>query len=289
LRAAAEGGSGGERPALFLAPAGLALAALMLFPALYILWLSLERHSLVFGAPRFVGLDNYARLAHDPQFWRALGNTVYFTVVSVACELLLGLGVALLLRRPFRGRALMYGVILIPWAIPTVVSARMWAWMYNADYGVLNYLLHAPVNWLGSPLLAMHAAIAMDVWKSMPFVALLLLAGMQGIPRELYLAAAVDGASRWTMFRRITLPALMPLVLVVLIFRTIDAFRVFDAIYVLTGGGPGNSTETLSIYAYKLLFQTLQFGYGSAAAVVVLLCVALATALYARLLRGSLA
>jgi multiple sugar transport system permease protein len=161
----------------------------------------------------------------------------------------------------------------------------MWEWLYNADFGVLNYLFQARINWLGNPVWAMHAAIAMDVWKSTPFVALLLLAGLQSIPRELYHAAAVDGASRWTMFRRITWPALLPLILVVLIFRTIDAFRVFDSIYVLTGGGPGSSTETVSIYAYKLLFQTLEFGYGSAVAVAILMSVALATVVYAWLLR----
>lgn len=274
-----------ERATLFLAPTGITLSAVMLFPAVYILWLSLERRSLIFGTPQFIGFDNYLRLAHDPQFWNALVNTVYFTVVSVQGELVLGLLMALLLRRPFRGRGLLYAIILIPWAIPTVVSARMWEWLYNADFGVLNYLFQARINWLGNPVWAMHAAIAMDVWKSTPFVALLLLAGLQSIPRELYHAAAVDGASRWTMFRRITWPALLPLILVVLIFRTIDAFRVFDSIYVLTGGGPGSSTETVSIYAYKLLFQTLEFGYGSAVAVAILMSVALATVVYAWLLR----
>ncbi|MEX2163886.1 MAG: sugar ABC transporter permease [Sulfuricaulis sp.] len=274
-----------ERATLFLAPAGITLSAVMLFPAVYILWLSLERRSLIFGTPQFIGFDNYLRLAHDPQFWNALVNTVYFTVVSVQGELVLGLLMALLLRRPFRGRGLLYAIILIPWAIPTVVSARMWEWLYNSDFGVLNYLFQARINWLGNPVWAMHAAIAMDVWKSTPFVALLLLAGLQSIPRELYHAAAVDGASRWTMFRRITWPALLPLILVVLIFRTIDAFRVFDSIYVLTGGGPGSSTETVSIYAYKLLFQTLEFGYGSAVAVAILMSVALATVVYAWLLR----
>lgn len=277
------------RPAVFLAPAVLVLTAVTLFPALSVIWFSFERRSLVFQVVEFVGLDNYARLIADARFWNALANTVYFTVVSVAFELVLGLVIALLLQRAFRGRALMYAVVLIPWAIPTVVSARMWEWMYNADFGVLNYLLHSDINWLGHPVWAMHAAIMMDVWKSTPFVILLLLAGLQNIPRELYHAARLDGASAWTTFRAITLPLLAPLILVVLIFRTIDAFRVFDAIYVLTGGGPANSTETLSIYAYKVLFQTLEFGYGSAVAVTVLLCVGLATIVYARLLRGAAA
>jgi multiple sugar transport system permease protein len=163
----------------------------------------------------------------------------------------------------------------------------MWEWMYNPEIGVLNHLLGARLNWLGDPVLALHAAIFMDVWKSTPFVALLLLAGLQGVPRDLYRAAAVDGASAWTTFRRLTLPLLVPVILVAAVFRTIDALRVFDAIYVLTGGGPANGTETLSIYAYKMLFQALDFGYGSALAVAVLAITAVATAGYARLLRGG--
>jgi multiple sugar transport system permease protein len=277
-----------EHPGLFLAPAAVTLGAVALFPALAVLWLSLEERSPLLAAARFVGFDNYTRLIADARFWNALANTVYFSALSVALEVLLGLLIALLLARAFRGRALLYSIILLPWAIPTVVSARLWEWLYNADYGVLNYLLGTHVNWLGSPGWALHAAILMDVWKATPFVALLLIAGLQTIPRELYQAAALDGAGAWTTFRRITLPLLVPLLLVVLVFRTIDAFRVFDAIYVLTGGGPANSTETVSIYAYKVLFQALEFGYGSAVAVSVLAVVALLTAVYARLLRGSM-
>jgi multiple sugar transport system permease protein len=206
----------------------------------------------------------------------------------VALELVLGLAIALTLRRAFRGRALVYGVVLLPWALPTAVSARMWEWMYHPDLGVLNYLLGAQVNWLGSPVWALNAAVAMDVWKSTPFVALLLLAGLQAIPHEIYRAAAIDGAGRAAILRQITLPLIAPVVLVALVFRTIDAFRVFDAIYVLTGGGPADSTETLSIYAYRVLFQALEFGYGSALAVVAFACAAAVAAIYARLLGGSL-
>ncbi|HEX6298766.1 MAG TPA: sugar ABC transporter permease, partial [Burkholderiales bacterium] len=195
---------------------------------------------------------------------------------------------ALALQRPFRGRAALYGIILLPWAVPTAVSARMWEWMFEPDIGVLNYVLGAQVNWLGSPAWALNAAVLMDVWKSTPFVALLLIAGLQSIPQDLYRAAAVDGASRWTVLARITLPLLAPMILVALLFRTIDAFRVFDAIYVLTGGGPADSTETLSIYAYKMLFQSLEFGYGSALAVSVFACVALIAAAYVFLLRRIL-
>jgi multiple sugar transport system permease protein len=277
-----------ERPLWYLLPGGLLLAVITLFPLLSVVWLSLQRRSLLHRAPRFTGLDNYLRLATDERFWNALGNTLYFVVISVGSELVLGLAIALVLRRPFRGRALVYGAVLLPWAVPTAVSARMWEWMYNGDIGLFNFLLGTEINWLGSPFWALNAAIAMDVWKSTPFVALLLAAGLQSIPREVYQAAAVDGARGWRVLRSITLPLLAPVILVALVFRTIDALRVFDAIYVLTGGGPANSTETLSIYAYRVLFQTLEFGYGSALAVIVFVCAAAATVVYAWLLRRSL-
>lgn len=278
-----------ERPWRYLAPGAALLAAVTVYPLAHVIWLSLERRSVLDRAPpRFTGLDNYLRLALDERFWNALGNTLYFAGVSVSLELGLGLAFALAVQRPFPGRAALYGIVLLPWAVPTAVSARMWEWMYNSDIGVLNHLLGAQVNWLGSPAWALDAAILMDVWKSTPFVALLLVAGLQAIPPDLYRAAAVDGASRWMVLRRITLPLLAPVMLVALIFRTIDAFRVFDSIYVLTGGGPANSTETVSIYAYKVLFQSLEFGYGSALAVSVFALVALTAGLYAVLLRKLL-
>jgi multiple sugar transport system permease protein len=167
----------------------------------------------------------------------------------------------------------------------------MWEWILNPDFGLLNYLLQqigllsSPLNWLGDRVLAMHALILADVWKTSPFVALILLAGLQMIPEEVYEAARVDGAGRWQIFRRITVPLLLPFILIVLLFRTLDAFRIFDLVYVLTGGGPANTTETLSLYAYKLLFQTLQFGYGSAVAVVTFLTVLLISAACILLLR----
>jgi multiple sugar transport system permease protein len=271
---------------LLLAPAAFLLVAVTALPMVYVVWLSLQARS-PFRAAAFAGLDNYLRLAADTRFWNALWNTVYFTAASVTLEIGLGLLIALAVARAGRFRPLVYGAILVPWAIPTVVSARMWEWMYNPEIGVLNQLLGARFNWLGDPDWALHAAIAMDVWKSTPFVALLLLAGLQTIPRDLYRAAAVDGASAWMAFRRVTLPLLVPVILVAVVFRTIDALRVFDAIYVLTGGGPANGTETLSIYAYKVLFQTLDFGYGSALAVAVLALTAIATLVYARLLRAG--
>jgi multiple sugar transport system permease protein len=269
---------------MLLAPAAIVLGTVTLVPMLYVVELSFE-HRSVLHPPAFAGLENYGRLVQDERFWRALGNTLYFTIVSVGLELGLGLAAALLLVHAGRARAFAYGAMLVPWAIPGVVSARMWEWIYNAEYGVLNFLLGTRTNWLGDPVLALHAVIAMDVWKSTPFVALLVLAGLQGIPRELHRAAAIDGATAWTTFRRITLPLLAPALLVAAVFRTIDALRVFDAVYVLTGGGPADGTQTLSVYAYRILFQTLDFGYGAALSVTVLMITAAATWAYARVLR----
>jgi multiple sugar transport system permease protein len=272
----------------FVSPALILLSLVTVYPVLYVICLSLERRLLIFNISRFVGLDNYLFLFRDDRFWNALGNTAYFTVMSVALEMALGLSIAVLLNRSFRLKGGARAAVLVPWAVPTVVSARMWEWMYNTDFGILNYIFGAKINWLGSPHLALNAAVFMDVWKTTPFVAILLTAGLQVIPADLYRAARIDGAGAWQAFRRITLPLLKPVIIVVLAFRTLDAFRVFDAIYVLTGGGPANSTETLSIYAYKVLFQTLQFGYGSALSLVVFLCTGMISVFYIKFLgRGT--
>lgn len=293
---------------LFLMPAVVLVAGLALAPILVSFWLSLHRRMPIFNVNEFIGLRNYGLLLGDQRFWEALLTTLYFTVVSVSLELGLGLGLALLVDSRWSGlsavewgsreitglRAWNRVVMLVPWVIPTVVSARIWEWLYQPEYGLLNYLLlsagliQAPINWLGSPTAALHAAIIMDVWKATPFAGLLLLGGLQTIPRELYLAARVDGASTWALFRHITLPLLTPVILIVLTFRTMDAFRVFDAVFVLTGGGPGNSTETLSIYAYKTLFQSLRFGYGAALATVMFASVMLISIGYLLLLRRRL-
>jgi multiple sugar transport system permease protein len=268
----------------FVSPALLLLGLVTVYPVLYVLYLSLERRLLIFNISRFVGLENYLFLLRDGRFWNALGNTAYFTVLSVTLEMALGLSIAVLLNRSFKLKGAARAAVLVPWAVPTVVSARMWEWMYNTDFGILNYIAGTKINWLGSPSLAMNAAVFMDVWKTTPFVVILLTAGLQVIPADLYRAARIDGAGGWQIFRRITLPLLKPVIIVVLAFRTLDAFRVFDAIYVLTGGGPANSTETLSIYAYKVLFQTLQFGYGSALSLVVFLCTGMISVFYVKFL-----
>jgi multiple sugar transport system permease protein len=279
-----------RRQALWMVtPAIAVLVGVAVYPILGAMWLSLHRRVLVFRVNDFVGLDNYAFLLEDARFWSALANTAYFTLVAVGVELLLALPLALLLNRAFPGRGFLRAGVLIPWAIPTVVSAKLWAWLFNPEYGLINRLLPGTdVNWLGTPGYALHAAIVVDVWKTTPFVALLILAGLQGISDDLYKAARVDGASSWRIFRSITLPLLKPAILLALLFRTLDAFRVFDAIYVLTEGGPGNTTETLSIYAYKMLMRSGDFGYGSTLAVITFLCVMAISLVYLRLLGRSL-
>jgi multiple sugar transport system permease protein len=257
-----------------VAPALIAMAFVTAYPVAMALWLSTRRRVLVFGEDTPVGLDNVAFLLGDPRFWGALGNTAYFTAVAVALELALGLGFAVLLDRKVPGEGLLRASVLIPWALPTVVSARMWAWLLHPHHGLIGRLLPGEGDLLASPTGAMHAAIAIDVWKTTPFVALLLLAGLKTIPEEVRRAAAIDGARGLRAFLRVDLPLLRPTITIAVLLRALDAFRVFDAIWVLTEGGPANSTESLSIYAYKTLLRAGDFGYGSTLAMATLLCVA---------------
>jgi multiple sugar transport system permease protein len=260
--------------AVMMAPAAVALATLALYPILASIEQSLHRFIVVFRERRFIGVSNYVFLFRDGRFWSALGHTVYFTFVSVALELALGLGFALLMHARMPGRTVLRAAILVPWAIPTVVSARMWSWFFRRDdVGFTTLLLGSDVDWLGTPGYAMHAAILVDVWKTTPFVALLLLAGLAGVPSALYDSAAVDGASRVRTLVSVTLPILRPVLAVTALLRALDAFRVFDVVYVLTEGGPANTTETLSIYAYKTMMRGGDFGYGSALSVVTFACV----------------
>jgi multiple sugar transport system permease protein len=268
----------------FVAPTAALLVGVALVPIALAVWLSLRRVIVVFHEDQWTGLSNYAFLLRDARFFSALGNTVYFAAVSVAVEIALGLPVALLLHRSFRGRGALRAAVLVPWAIPTVISARLWAWMWNPDYGVIVRVLGRlgarDVDVLGTPGYAIHAAILVDVWKSTPFVTLLLLAGIAGIPEEVYSAARVDGATRWRTFWAVTLPMLRPTLAVTLLFRGLDALRVFDVVYALTGGGPANTTETLSIYAYRTMINVGDFGYGSALAFATFLLVTALGAAY---------
>jgi multiple sugar transport system permease protein len=269
----------------FVAPAVLTLAVLTAGPALWVFWLSLRRRVPVFGIDRFVGLAHYAFLATDARFWSAARVTVVFTIASVALELLLGLGVALALRGQRIGRRTALALVLLAWALPGVVTARLFEWLYHPAVGLVNVVLDLHLNWLGDPTLALPALVVADVWRTMPFVALFCYARLLTIPPSVYEAAAIDGAASLATFRFVTVPLLAPVLLVTLLFRTLDALRAFDLMFVLTGGGPAGMTEALTVYAYRSLFQTLRLGFGSAIGVVVFALVMLVAAAYVKILR----
>ena len=255
---------------VLLAPALVVLAAVTAFPALWVIWLSLQRRVPIFDIAEFVGLRNYVFLAADPRFWGAARVTLIFTVVSVGLELVLGLVVALALAGQRRGLRVGIALLLLAWALPAVVTAKLFEWLYNPAAGLVNYLLGGvQLNWLGDPALALPGLIIADVWRTMPFVALLCLARLRGISPEVYEAAHVDGAGPLATLLRITLPLCRQILLIAVLFRTLDALRAFDLMFVLTGGGPAGTTETLTVYAYRSLFQTLHLGLGSAIGVVV--------------------
>jgi multiple sugar transport system permease protein len=238
----------------------------------------------------FIGLDNFKNILSDPRVFYTLAITLVFTLISVFCELILGLALALIMNKAMKGRGLIRTVSLIPWAIPTSVAALMWSYLYNGSSGIIANLIssfgliNAPTELLLTAKGALGAIIAADIWKTTPYMALLLLAGLQVIPNTLYESSSLDGANKFKQFRHITLPLLKPSILVALLFRTLDAFRVFDLIYVLTGGGPGGTTESISIYAYKVMFAQTRFGYGSAMILIMAIAVGIISFAYIKLL-----
>jgi multiple sugar transport system permease protein len=243
---------------------------LTLYPGLWVLWLSLRDEVPIFGISRFTGLSHFAFLATDARFLAAARTTAWFALASVLLEVVLGVAVALALARQRRGRRIAFSLLLLSWAMPAVVTAKIFDWLYHPAAGLVNYLLGGvALNWLGDPRLAMPAVVLADVWRTVPFVAVLAYARLLGIPRELYEAAEVDGAGPIATFTRVTLPLLSRVLLIAVLFRTLDALRAFDIMFVLTGGGPAGTTETLTVYAYRALFQMLQLGFGSAIGVVV--------------------
>lgn len=266
-----------------LAPAAALLLMVVGFPIVRLVALSFCRSELSQGIVlSFAGLDQHARLWQDSRWWLALRNTVIFGACSVTVELALGTAFALLLDRSFRGRRWVRAIVMLPWVLPSAVMALAWAWIFNDSFGVLNDLLsriglvRGPVAWLGSPATAMAAMVVADVWKTTPFVALVVLAGLQSIPSSVTEAARVDGASSPRILWHVVLPLVRPACLVALVFRGLQAMGAFDVPYVMTGGGPGGSTETISLYAYRSFYRYLDFGYGAAIAVQGTLVTALA-------------
>jgi trehalose/maltose transport system permease protein len=270
---------------LFNLPMVLLTVAFIIIPVCGTLLASLYR-DVTFLPGQWIGLQNYVRLSHDLHFWQSVRFTVLFVLVSVALELAIGLMFALLLNERMPGRGLLRIALLVPWAIPMAVSARVWELMVNYEFGLFNFVIRQlgiskPVNWLGSAGGAFAALVISDVWKTTPFVTIIVLAGFSAIPRDLYRQAMIDGTHFVQRFRYITLPLLRPVLVVALLFRTIDAIRIFDLIYVLTGGGPGGATTSLSFYAFQF-YVSGDFGYGSALSLVVFLLAGLLSVGYIR-------
>ena len=242
----------------------------------------------------FSGEDNFTKVLKDERVHSTLTFTLSFTVISVFAELIFGLALALIMNKPFKGRSLVRTFSLIPWAIPTSVAALIWSYLYNGSSGIVSHIftaigiINSPASMLNSARNALGGIIIADVWKTTPYMALLLLGGLQVIPDSLYESSALDGATKWQQFRYITLPLLKPSIFVALLFRTLDAFRILDLIYVLTGGGPGGSTESISLYAYKVMFSQTRFGYGSAIVLIMALVVGIITFVYIKALNVDL-
>jgi trehalose/maltose transport system permease protein len=291
---------------LFLIPMLVVLAAVAGWPLLRTIYFGFTNTSLAdFENRQFVGFANYLSvlkmpsgrviydgLLVDPVWWRAVLNTVKFTVISVTLETIFGLVVALVLNAEFRGRGLVRAAILVPWAIPTIVSAKMWAWMLNDQFGIINdillrlNLIDHKIAWTASADTAMAAVLMVDIWKTTPFMALLILAGLQMVPNDIYEAAKVDGIHPIKVFLRVTLPLVRPALMVAVIFRALDAMRVFDLIYVLT---PNNiQTKSMSVFAKENLFDFDKFAYGSAASTLLFVLLAFFTVLYLWLGRVNL-
>lgn len=273
-----------------LAPSLLLIFGMTIYPLLYSLWISLHRYSLLFPTQPFIGLENYRQAFAQPLFWESVIVTLSFAVGSLVIQVPLGIGIALLLNERFHGRNLLRAAVLIPWAIPTTVNAVMWQWIYDANYGALNGLLlqlgiiESYIVWLADRVRALNLVLLADTWKVLPLYILMFLAGLQTIPRELYEAAAMDGAGPWRRFLDVTLPGLKAILLVVLVLRTVQVFKVFDIIYLLTRGGPGGGTTVISFFTYQQTFQALNFGVGAAVGAVIGLSTLLAALLHFKLL-----
>jgi multiple sugar transport system permease protein len=275
-------------PYLFIAPAIALLVALSIYPLIYAVKVSFQIGT---GAGLRWSLQNFARLASDRFFFEALKHTLIYAVVALVCEFLLGLALAVLLNSHLRGRSSFRAILLVPMMLPSVVVGVVWRLMLNPNFGAINGTLKGfglntdALAWTASPKLALFSVIMVDVWQWTPFMFLVLLAGLQAIPQEPYEAALIDGSSAWQTFRHVTLPLLRPAILIALLLRTMDLLRVFDQVFILTEGGPGFSTETISLYIYRAAFRFSDFGYAAAMSFVLLLLTNIISIVYIRLLQ----
>ena len=279
---------------LFIVPSLVFVCVFTLYPIVESFRLSFYRMILTLPwlGQKMVGWQNYVDLWTDPVAWQALRTTIIFVAVTVPSELLLGLGMAVVMNEAFRGRGVLRAVVLVPWAIPTVVSSQMWRFIFNDRYGLFNFVLFGGATArylapLADPRFAMFAIMAAEIWKTAPFAALIILAGLQTISDEVYEAASIDGATAWQKFRHVTLPLLWPALLLALLFRTIDALRVFDLVFVMTQGGPADGTNVLQFYGYKKTFAEGMIGYGSTVAVTVFMISLVLALAYLRALKSE--
>lgn len=282
----------------FVAPLVVYLAAFYVYPLYRNLDLSLHHYtvrSFVDGDAPFSGSANFSQVLHDPTFWPALRNTVLFTVVSIAFQYSTGLALAVFFSRRFRLAGFLRALFLIPWLLPLIVSSSTWAWMLNSESGVVNYGLHlvgvAPVDWLTSPRWALASVIIANIWIGIPFNLVILYSGLQNIPGEVYEAAALDGAGHWQQFRRITFPLLRPVSAITLLLGLVYTLKVFDLIWIMTRGGPGDSSSTLATWSYRLGFGSLlpQFGPGAAVGNILILIALCSGLFYIRVQRKQVA
>jgi multiple sugar transport system permease protein len=273
---------------LLVAPTVAVLVALSIYPLIHAVTLSLQVTS---GGATHWSMGNFARLFSDKFFLAALGHTLFYAACALSLEFFLGIGLAVLMNSQLRGRSFFRGALLVPMMLPTVVSGVVWRLMLNPNFGAVNGMLKGmglnttALTWTSSPRLAMLSIIAVDVWQWTPFMFLILLAGLQAIPQEPYEAALIDGSSAWQTFRNVTLPLLKPAILVALLLRTMDLLRVFDQVFILTEGGPGFATETISLYIYRTAFRFSDFGYAAAMSFVLLIITNIVSAFYIRVLQ----
>lgn len=278
---------------LLMLPLLMMMMAVIGWPLIDTVTLSFTDAKLVGTAGNFVGIDNYVKMLSSSNFQRTLSTTAIFAIVSVTAEMVIGVLAALLLNQDFYGRTILRALMILPWALPTVVNATLWRLIYNPEYGALNAmltqlgLLDTYRSWLGEPGSALAALIIADCWKNFPLVALIALAALQAVPRDITSASLVDGAGPFSRFRFVILPYIAGPLMVALVLRTIEAFKVFDIIWVMTRGGPANSTRTLSILVYQEAFSFQRAGSGASLALIVTLLVTLLAAAYAMLVRKS--
>jgi multiple sugar transport system permease protein/N,N'-diacetylchitobiose transport system permease protein len=277
-----------------LVPSALVIFGVVLYPIIRTLIISLYNITSALAINvKFVGLDNYVSVLSDSGFWASVGRTAYFTLVSTPVELILGMALAMLLNVPLRWRWVFRAIVVVPWALPTIVNAALWRNVFNAQYGPLNAalsqvgLIHSYHAWLNSPFEALNMVMVADIWKNTSIVSFFLLAGLQTIPRDVYESARVDGARAVRRFLSITLPLIIPSIAIVLVLRTVEAFKVFDIIYGMTRGGPADGTQTVTYYTYVTAFSNEELSIGSAIAYLILICILILTTIYLRFLRRS--